>query len=267
MLSARQVLVVGDGEALDERETDLLQKYFESPADFTVLVFEVNKLDRRTRIARLLLEECEVTGVDSPAERAAAAGRALNQFADELGLQLEPAAAEDLLSVLGNDQGRLRMELEKLRVYVGTAHRVTTADVAAIVNAAREFIVFELTDLLAQRQRAEALRRVRGLLEAGESPVGMVGLLGWLYRQLLQARALPRSTPVWKAAQTLRAQRSRVEALLHQARKFSPGMLRAAFPALLEADVQLKSSPPNPAVVLETLVVQLTAPQVPEKKS
>ncbi|MFQ5777175.1 MAG: DNA polymerase III subunit delta [Terriglobia bacterium] len=263
MLSARQVLVVSGLEALGDQEVELLEKYFESPADFTVLVFEANKLDRRTRLARLLLEECKVTAAEWPAEDAARG--AVKQFAQELGLQLDPAAAEEFLSALGPDHGRLRMELEKLRTYVGADRQAMAADVAAVVSEARKFTVFELADLLAERRRAEAVTRLRQLLEAGESPVGIVGLLGWLYRQLLQAQALPPSTPVWKAAQVLRAPRTRIGPLLHQARKFTPAELRAAFPALLEADVRLKSSSPNPAAVLEVLVTQLTALQGEEE--
>ena len=101
---------------------------------------------------------------------------------------------------------------------------------------------------------------LRRLLEAGESPVGIVGMLAWLYRQLLQAQALPRSAPAWQAAKVLRAPRTRIEPLLRQARKFRREDLQEAFVLLSEADVTLKSSPPDPVAILETLVVRLTCP-------
>lgn len=257
MLSPRQVLVVGGLEALDDQHVGLLEQYLEDPADFSVLVFEAEKLDRRTRVARLLLEHCEVLDAESPDESEAV--RAAQGFARELGVQLDPSVAEEMVFILGHDQGRMRTELEKLRAYAGEDRTVTSADLVAVVNAAREFSVFELADLLAERRRDEVLRLLHHLLAAGERPIGMVGLLAWLYRQLLHAQGLPRSTPAWKAAQILRAPRSRVEALLRQARRFSPEELRSGFAALLEADVRLKSSAPNPAAVLETLVVRLTA--------
>lgn len=256
MLSPRQVLILDGVEALDDEAVGQLEDYFAAPTDFTVLVFEAEKLDRRTRAARLLLANCQVYAADSPDDNAAA--RCLEEFAAELGVQLDAATAEELVFVLGNDQGRLRAELEKLRTYVGEGGKVTTDAVALLVSPARQFRVFELADLLGEHRRADALARLRRLLEAGESPIGIVGLLAWLYRQLLTAQALPRSTPVWKAAQVLRAPSARVEALLRQAGRFSPEELREAFAVLLEADVALKSSPPNPAAVLEALVVRLT---------
>lgn len=264
LLSPHQVLILSDVEGLDDEQLTQLEEYFAAPADFTVLVFEAEKVDRRTRAARILEENCQLCTADSPDDRAAVGTAQL--FAREFGLKLDRETAEELVFVLGNDQGRLRAELQKLRAYVGGHEGVTTKDLAAIVSPARQFSVFDLADLLAERRRPEALARLRQLLEAGESPMGIVGLLAWLYRQLLQAQALPGDTPAWKAAQALRAPRARVEGLLRQARKFPPDEVRRAFAALLEADVALKSSPPNPAAVVEMLIARLTAVKAEEER-
>lgn len=255
MLSPRQVLVVSDADALKEESLPQLEEYFSSPADFTVLIFEAAALDGRRRSTKLLVNNLQVIEADSPADGEAVRG--VERFARELGLQLASETAEELVLLLGTDQGRLRMEMEKLRTYVGKSGRVSSADLSAVVSAARRFQVFDLVDLLAANQRAEALALLRQLLAAGESPIGIVGLLAWLYRQLLQARSLPRTTPVWRAARVLRAPRSRVESLLRQAHRFSPAQLRAAFAVLLEADVTLKSSAANPEAILETTLVRL----------
>lgn len=259
LFSPYQVLVLTAVEALDDRQLARLEEYWKAPADFTVLVFEAERLDRRTRAARLLRERCQLHAADSPNDTAAVA--AAQKFAHEAGMVLNREVAEELVFVLGTDQGRLRAELKKLRAYLGKGGRVSSSDLAALVSPARQFSVFELADLLAERRRGEALMRLRRLLEAGENPMGIVGLLGWLYRQLLQAQTLPRGTPAWKAAQTLRAPRTQIEGLLRQARKFRPEELRGAFAALLEADVALKSSPPDAAAILETLVMRLTPPR------
>lgn len=256
MLSPRQVLVVTDAESLDEEELGALEEYVAAPADFTVVVFEAVKLDGRTRAAKFLKKHFELRPADSPGDSDAVRG--VEQQARALDLKLSHATADDLVKLLGTDQGRLRTELEKLRAYVGSGREVTQDDLAAVVSAAREFVVFDLVDPLSRRQRGLALQLLRQLLEKGESPIGIVGLLGWLYRQLLQAQALPRSTPPWKAAKLLGAPVSRVEGLLQQARAFSPEELQGAFAALLEADVRLKSSAPHPEAVLETLIVRLT---------
>lgn len=265
LLSPHQVLILSDVEGLDDEQLTQLEEYFAAPADFTVLVFEAEKVDRRTRLWRLLEENCEVLSAASP-EGGAAEAEAVKLHAREFGVALDPQAVEELTYAVGNDQGLIRNELVKLQAYVGGRRAVTAGDVAAVVTPARQFSVFDLADLLAERRRPEALARLRQLLEAGESPMGIVGLLAWLYRQLLQAQALPRDTPAWKVAQVLRAPRARVEGLLRQARRFPPDEVRRAFAALLDADVALKSSPPNPAAVVEMLIARLTAVKAEEER-
>jgi len=256
MLAPRQVVLVSEADELGEDDVEALKNYFAAPADFTVLVFEAAQLDRRTSGAKLLLEECELLSADS---NDADAGAAVSRFAREFGLTMPRDAADDLVFALGADQGRLRGELAKLRAYAGAKREVTSEDVAVLVEPARKFSVFLLADLLVERKRAEALALLRRLLDGGESPFGVVGLLAWIYRQLWIARSLPVGTPLGKAQQVLRAPAGRVDGLLRQARRFAPEQLRRAFVVLLEADVRLKSSSPNPAAVLEALVVELTA--------
>jgi DNA polymerase III delta subunit len=257
MLSPKQVIVITEVDAMAEAELGELQDYLAAPVDFTVLIFEAAKLDRRTRVARLLLERCAVYEAESPEDTREAEGAA-TRMADDLGVRLTRETAEELVFALGTDQGRLRAELGKLRAYAGPEAEVTSADVAAIVSSARQFNIFELVDLLAERRRADALARLRQLLEGGENAIGIVGLLAWLYRQLMIVQAMPKNTPAWKAAQALRAPRSRVEALLRQARRFSPRELSQGLGALQKADVSLKSSPASPEGVLEMLIVRLT---------
>ena len=255
LFSPAQVFILGGVEALDDDELERLEEYLEAAPAHAVLIFEADKLDRRTRAARLLLERCQVHAADLADDLGAV--RAAEELARQRGLVLPRPVAEELVFVLGTNQGRLRAELEKLRAYVGGRGEVTSADVAAVVSPARQFTVFEMAGLLAERRRADALVRLRRLVEAGESPAGIVGLLAWLYRQLFEAQSLPAG----RAAAILRAPRARVEGLLRQAQKFSAEELRGAFAALLEADVALKSSPPDSLAVLETLVVRLTSPR------
>ncbi|MFQ5926096.1 MAG: DNA polymerase III subunit delta [Terriglobia bacterium] len=258
MLSPRQVLLVSDIERARESELEALENYFEDSNPATVVLFETERLDRRTKLARLLLEECELLEVESPKEEGDAQAAA-HRFAQELGLQLDPAATEELVFAVGPDLGQLRRELEKLRAYVGAGGTAHAEDVAAIVFAARKFSIFDLVDLLAERRRTDALARVHRLLETGESPIGIVGLLAWLYRQLLQAQAVPRGSPIWQVSRRLGPPRRRIEAVLRQARRFSPEELQQAFPLLLEVDWLLKSSPPDATTILEMLVLRLTA--------
>ncbi len=256
LLSPRQVLVLREVERLGDEDVERLEGLLESLPECTVLIFEEEHLDKRTRVARLLQGKCERHEAESP--DGAEAVRATEEWAQGIGLKLSRERAEDLVFVLGPDQGRLHAELEKLRAFVGDSREVTMDDLAAVVTAARQFSVFDMVDFLAERRRTEALALLERLLAQGENPIGLVGLLAWLYRQLLIARELPAGISPYKAAAALRAPTTRVAQLLRQARRFQPEELRRGLAALAEADEVLKSSPPDPRVVVELLVVRLT---------
>ncbi len=257
MLSPRQVFVIDELERTGEADVESLEDYLGNPNVTSVLIFEASTLDRRTRLARALLEKTHVIEVESPEEDREAAAIA-RQFAKELGMRLEPTAAEELVFVLGGDLSQLRRELEKLRAYVGAAGSVGTKEIAALVEPARKFNVFEVAALLADGRQGEALGRVRRLLAEGENPIGVVGALAWLFRQLLQAQELPPNSPVWQAQRRLGLSRERAEALLRQARRFRQEELAEALGVLAEADGALKSSPPDPVALLETVVIRLS---------
>lgn len=258
MFAQRQVLVLSRLEKMREDDLTYLEAYWAEPSPATVLIFEAGKLDRRTRASKLLLKHCELYKAEVPDD--AAALTAVGKFARELNMKLTREAAEDLVFALGSALGPLRQELEKLQTYVGEGAEVRPEDVATLVSPARRFSVFEMADLLAERRRDRALMRLRRLLNAGESPIGVVGVLAYVYRQLLRARQLPRGASSFQAARVLRMQSHRVEPLLRQARKFSTGELQRAFGLLLETDVALKSSAPDPVALVETLVIRLTEP-------
>lgn len=259
LFATKQVLVLSRMEKIKEDDVKNLEAYFASPPEHAVLIFEAAKLDKRTRAAKLLLNSCEVREADYPTDDAEILEKVL-EFAAELKLRLSRDAAGGLVFAVGGNLALLRRELEKLDAYTGSKQEVTAEDVAAVVTQAREFDVFEMAGFLADRRRSEALLRLRRMLDTGVQPIGVIGALAWVFRQLLRARKLPRNAPGWQAAKTLRMQGYRAEVMVRQAHKFSSAQLRRAIGLLLEADIALKSSAPDPEAVAETLVIALTEP-------
>ncbi|MGH9789146.1 MAG: DNA polymerase III subunit delta [Candidatus Acidiferrales bacterium] len=256
LLSPRQVLLLRDAGRLGEEDVEQLGELIDSLPDFTLLIFEEEKLDKRTRVYQLLSKKCELHPAD-PGGDAVAVGQ-VEKMARELGLRLSRARAGELVAAVGPNLGFLKTELEKLRTFAGEGREVTAGDLTQVVVPARRFIAFDLIGLIAERRRAEALQLLKRLLAQGENPIPIVGMLTWLYRQLLIAQGLPAGTPPGKARSLIGGPQERKDQLLRVGRKFSREQLRQAFAALADADVSLKSSAPDPPAVVELLVVRLT---------
>ncbi|MGA8766638.1 MAG: hypothetical protein WB559_06440, partial [Candidatus Acidiferrales bacterium] len=97
MLAPRQVLVVEEAESVEklgekarDEVLEMLGKYFESPAPFTVLVLEAAALDGRQRFFKLLSEKALIAELTIGPESAAALAM---QMAKELGAEIDREAA------------------------------------------------------------------------------------------------------------------------------------------------------------------------------
>ena len=112
----------------DERQETLkaLAKYLDSPAPFTVLLFEVPKLDRRQRLYKILAEKALLVELTLDA---AAARTMVIEMAIELGTKIEPVAAALLADMVDNEPARMRLEMEKLAAYAMGRPSITEADV------------------------------------------------------------------------------------------------------------------------------------------
>jgi DNA polymerase III subunit delta len=270
MLAPQQVIFVSEMEALqrlgdDSRDSLVKQisEYLDNPAPFTVLVFEASELDQRMRLAKVLGEKTLTVSVELSGEPEKRAGLAVPlslEMAKELGATLEPDAADELCDILNGDLASIHTELEKLSAYAGDRRTITRADVDLLVISARKYEVWDLADMLAARQPAQALEFLDRLLREGEAAPALLGALAWMYRKLLEAQELPSGAQGWQAAGRLKMRSDAAELAVKQSRKFPKSQLTSGLAALYEADSRLKSGGTNQRAVMEFLVTQLASP-------
>jgi DNA polymerase-3 subunit delta len=265
MLAQRQVIIVEGVESLEklgektrDEIVEALAKYFESPAPFSVLLFEASTMDKRQKYSKLLTEHALLVELTIGGESAAALAA---QMAKDCGAEIDRDAAALLAEILNSEPSRMRIEIEKLATYVEKGQRITTAEVEELVVAARKNTVWQLADMLAGRRRDSALAFLDNLLREGEEPIGLVGGITWMYRKLIEARDLPAGTSGFQAARALGMNPAAAETAVRQAHRIPKKDLLAGLVALAEADSQLKSSNPDPRALMEFLIVQLASPR------
>jgi DNA polymerase III subunit delta len=269
MLAARQVIFAQDWEALEESGDDAredahkgLSAYLDDPAPFTLLVLEAASLDQRTRLSKLLDEHAFIVSLDlsgKPQDQIHDAVSIITEMARSSGAGIEPEAAAQLSDCLDGELARIAPEVAKLSTYAGPGRRITAADVALLVQAAKRFTVWQLAEMLAAGQRDKALAFLDGLLRDGEEPAGLVGAMAWMYRKLIEVQELPPGTNKFAAAGKLRMRPDTVELAQKQARIVPRERLLHGIIALAAADSRLKSGNRAPRAVLEFLITELTA--------
>ena len=187
-------------------------------------------------------------------------------------VKLDADAARELVDSLGGDMMMIANELEKLVLFVGDKKRISLGDVETLVLAAKQRSFYELTDAISSRDRGRALSVLDAILRTGdgeEAAIGHVYMLSRTFRQMLVIleRNVRDSRALWQALwQGFRIPPFAAEDIIRQARRYkSRRELTSAIRRVARADFALRSNPPSKRLVLENLVLDLTAEAKPQE--
>lgn len=226
-----------EGVEGSEAPSDLaeLEEYVKRPEPMTVLVFVAADVDRQRRIYKAMQKNATIVecwglrgskdGRVDPREAARAAELLVKQAVSSAGQAIDPAASRLVAARAGTEISRLRSDLERVLLYAAGKPKITLQDVQEVVSGETSQDDWAVTNAIARRDAAEALRQLALSLDAGGVSYQILGQLAWYVREKMPA-ADPKRVP-------------------------------SAVEALFRTDLELKSSGGDPRVLLERLVVDL----------
>ncbi|MGI4758489.1 MAG: DNA polymerase III subunit delta [Janthinobacterium lividum] len=278
------------GRGAKKDEFAALERYFRSPNPQALLLFVADHLslptdlrrmerddkERYDRIRETLGEWCGTIELQKVTEDDAS--RWVMTTAEERGVRCEADAARELVDALAGDMMLIASELEKLVLYVSAPlrehnidaaqlGRITLGDVETMVLAAKQRSLYELTDALSQRDRPRSLGLLHGLLHASDggedSAIGHLYMLARTYRQMLiiHEKNVRDSRAIWQVLwQGFRMPPFAADILIQQARRYKTrGEISRALRFIAKADLELRSGPVDKTLVLERLILSLSA--------
>lgn len=256
------------------------------PPDVTFLL-SATEVDKRRSFYKSLSKRAELQVIDRlDASRSGWEEEAMEivrRRAKTRGLVFQEAALELFVLLTGGDTRQIENELEKIDLYAGRERNVTTEEVRTLVPLSRAGVIFELGNALAACDLQRALGLVRGLLEQGETAIGilLVAILPTvrnllLAKDLMERHKLARpSAPFSFVAAVNRLPASATEHLPRKkdgslnayalgiaamaAHRFETAQLLAGLEACLEANLQLVSTQLDHELILTEIVVKLLA--------
>ena len=230
-----QGLVIRRAEALRDSEQEAILARLPALGAGGTLILVAGKADPRRRLFGACARDRVAMAFPRVDERGAQAW--VVRFARERGHDIVP-------------------DVEKVSLYAGTGARIQPAHVRAVVSAARAHQTYELTDCLAARDRAGAIRLLRTLLVEGEPPIRAAAFLAAHLRRALHVAELEGRGV---APETITAQLGISPWLLRKiGRRGDPRRLEAALGVLRRLDLELKSSRPADAV-FEAALLEMTS--------
>ena len=284
LFASRRVIWIGSAEAVlprgraaaaaesdeagDSGDAGELSAYLREPTPDTVVVLESSrygfegedkaKLERVQKFFASIPLQVEFRPFAPEAVRALA-----QTLAKKAGLQLGLAELALLLDATGGDASRIAVEIEKLYLFTGGGRKVTADDIAALVPDAQATTIFALVAALGRNDRTRALETLDTLAREGEYMPLALTFLATQFRTALVAR----EAGLRNAAQ-IQAHFSKLGARMwpERARQieqtvgaFSKTKLEKAVGKLYEADRALRDARPDDRIVMEELILTLTA--------
>jgi DNA polymerase-3 subunit delta len=236
-----------------------LERYLERPSDCGVLVLLARSFPKTTRLYKSAaaagrLHECK-----------ALTGQNLVDFivneARRFEKRLDRPVAQRLIEQVGNDQGILVNEIEKLALYAASRPAISDADVTELVGQSREEKIFAVMDAAAGGRLPAALQLWHQTLAtdpaaAFKAVAGMAFVLRrWLTAHEMAAagepvRAIAPRVMMW-------GRESELQALL---RRLNAQKLKRILGDLAQLDAQAKTGLRSIDTGIEALLIAIARP-------
>jgi len=266
------------GRGSNDEKLAAIEEYCKNPNPDAVVVFvadhisipadvrrmEMQDKERYQRIRETMGQYCGIVELARVEEGEAV--RWISEYCTGREVKMEPDGGRELVDALGGDMMMISNELEKLILYVGEKKRITLGDVETMVLAAKQRSLYELTDAISSKDRVRALEILDAILTTGdgeEAAIGHIYMLAKTFRQMLVIleRNVRDQRMLWAALwQGFRVPPFAADDIIKQARRYkSRRELTRAIRLVAKADLALRSNPVSKRMVLERLVIELSA--------
>ncbi len=296
LIPGKKVIVVRNSQFEDKEDTETLQDVLKDGLpEGNCLILAANYfVDRRKKLFKIVSDigvALSFSQVKGEKNQKKLLRDTTKEFLAEKGKKLTAGASLALERMTGSDLRQFRGALEKLVIYTGDRSLIEEKDVGAVIERAKEDSIFDLTSALAGKNLKRALLSLNDIQDGG---VHYLVILTMVYREirlLLHAKIFLRSkrlssfypemdynrfqNSVYPEIKKLADQSGErtgeksggfasqhpyvIYKALRNSVRFSFENLVEHLGGLADADLILKTTGKNPRLVLERLLIDITA--------
>ena len=257
--SEKKLIIVKQAEKLrDKKEKKEILSYFESPAEFTVLVF---------------LHEGTITNPTSEPYKTLAnhgylfeakelKGKSLIDWlistVDKNGKTISYDNAQLLTDISGENRNALESQLEKIFIYVGDNKEITIDSIRGLSTSLKQYTIFDLQNAIGKKNKSAALKVVFNLLKNGMEPIQIIAMLNKYFTSIARLNELTTAnTNEFQVARIMSTHPFYLKDYHSARRMYSDKHLTAAFSALLKADLSIKTTSLDDYTLLSVLIAEI----------
>jgi DNA polymerase III subunit delta len=245
----------------DNNLTPSLKYFLEEQTTDTFVVISTDNLTPASSLRKLCESHPFVASFACYADE----GRNLQEFIVQIlssqGYRADSEAMAYLQTHLGSDRKVSQSELEKLMVYMGGTKQISFADVSACIGDVSSQSADILILAMAGGKHALVQEKLAGLLQAGQTEVSLIRIVGSYFQKLLLAksRCLQGETIAQSVAQVVPKLNFKMEPeFKRQLSSWEFKNLVQALCLIEKAEKDCKSSAAVPSVMCAQLFLYLT---------
>ena len=234
---------------------DYFKKNDQKHKDDVFVFFEKDKLSANNPLFSFLNKSAKVQ------EFKPLSGKLLYAWAEKevkrLGSEIDLIVLKRLIDSFNNDLWRLSNEIKKLVVFKNRK-KIEIQDVELLTELETETNIFKTIDAIASLNRKTALRLLSQHLKNGDSPIYLLTMINYQFRNILVVKSLLQkdmSFPMILKASNLNG--FVAKKCYSLAGQFSFQRLKSIYSKILEADLKIKTGKVSPRQGLELLVSQI----------
>jgi len=259
-LSDRRVVMIREADKFITAHREKLERYLKSPAPTGTLILICRSFPKTTK-----LYKAATAAGGQVVECKKLTGRYLIDFvageARSRGKRMDPPVAARLVDLIGQEQGLLVGEVEKLCLYAYDRDMITVDDISDLVGLTREEKIFAVMDAAAAGRLPQALQLWHQV--CATDPAAVYKALGgvayklraWLAAHQMRADGVPIQSIAPKLMMWRRERE--LEGLL---RRLTPTRLKRILATIAQLDSQAKVGNRSIDTGIEAVLIAVAAP-------
>ena len=258
MADDKLIIIKNSGifKSVSEKDKDLWMELFKNPPEYAVVIFDEAELDGRSTLLKKIKEVGTFTEFEFLDNITLTTW--IKGFFAKRGSSIEPAAIPELINRAGGAMGNINNEMNKLLDFCGEGVTITLKDVETVVSKSLQDKIFDMLDGVTAGKRDMAFSILSDLKLLREEPTKVIPMLGNSVSGILKTKLLQKEG-YQNIAGELGVAPFIARKYADQAKGLSLPRLKKMLDLCLEADKSIKLEGKDKWIVLETLMIELSA--------
>lgn len=176
---------------------------------------------------------------------------------DRYETKIDSGVLEKLIEYIGNDLWQMSNEIRKLASFRNNK-TVKAEDIELLVKSKIETDIFKTIDAIADKNKKQALNLLHKHLEKGDSPLYLLSMINYQFRNLLIVKDLiEKHKPYNIILKRSGLHPFVVKKSYYQSQKFTFQELKKIFQKIFKVDLDIKTGRIQPEIALDLLIAEI----------